>query len=530
MKKWSVMLASAGALSFLAAGIGANGTARADSSTPLVEALSQNPDNLTPGMGSLAVDNGPEGLLNAPLIYLDLNDHWQGELARRWTVSKDGLQYTFWMNPKAKWSDGKPLTAQDVVYTWHYYTNPQLHFTYVTGWDKVKSVTAKGDHEVVFTLKEPYAPFLETVASSYIVPQHLFSQWTVDQLNHGYYNSNSISSGPYILQSWTPDQQLVFVPNPNWWGPKVHIQQVIYRIIPDSTTAFNELVNQNLTIGAIPAEQANQVGRLKGNFNIIQPVQATYVQITPVERGFLQDVNVRIALDYATPRDQIVKYILHGMGVVAAADQVPGGYWNNPNVKPRPFDLKKAAAILAKEGFKKGKDGWLYKNGKKLEIPIWTGATKKTFINIAQAVSAQWEKIGVYAPVKTADWSFIFGDKGPQFDGKMEAILFGWGQGVFPDDTIDFNSKYILQNASSPGENAERYSNKLMDQLTEQGTKVTDPVKRREIYWKIQQLEHDTVPLIFLYWVKSQVAVSVHLHGYKQTTFGTTPIWQWSID
>lgn len=501
----------------------------ASPSIPLVEALNQNPDNLTPGMGSLAVDNAPEELLNATLIYLNIHDQWTPEVATGWTESPNGLQYTFRINPKARWSNGRPITSADVVYTWRYYSNPKLHFSYVTGWNYVRNVKAVGKDTVVFTLTRPYAPFLSTVASSYIVPQSVFSKWSAAQLNHGYYNTHSVSSGPYILKSWTSDQELVFTPNPYWFGPKVHIQKIIFEIIPNSQTAFNELLTQKLTLGSIPPEDLTQAGGLAANYTLSAPMQATYNQITPIEIGFLKDVKVRQAMDYATPKAQIVKFIMHNLGVVAHGDQVPGGYFYDPSIPSRGFSIAKARKVLIADGFKPGKGGFMYKNGKELTAPIWTGSTSHTEMSIAQVVSASWEKAGIYAPVHTADWSFVFGAKGPQFNGQPECLLFSWGQGVFPDDTIDFNSKYIVTSPTSPGENVERYDNPLMNRLTVEGTTLTSRQARRKVYFQIQALEQQTLPILFLFWYKNEMAVSKHLLGYQQTVFGTTPVWDWRI-
>ena len=528
-KRFSVGL-SAVLLSSVFSYVGeASAATGANSSVPLVQALGQNPDNLTPGMGSLAVDNGPMSLMNAPLIFLNLHDQWQGELAASWSQSANGLQYTFHINPKARWSNGTPITAADVVYTWHYYTNPKLQFAYVTGWNYVKDVTASGKDTVVFTLTRSYAPFLSTVASSDIVSQAAFSKVSTAQLNHGYFDSHPVSSGPYILSNWVSDQTLTFTPNPYWFGPKVHIQKIIYEIIPNSQTAFNELLTQKLTMGAVPTEDLSQVGALAPNYNLIAPIQATYNQITPIETGFLKDIRVRQALDFATPKAEIVKYIMHNQGIVAHGDQVPGGYFYDPNIPHRQYNLAVARKILLGDGFAPGPGGWLYKNGKRLQAPIWTGSTSHTDANIAQVVSASWEKIGVYAPVRTADWSFIFGAKGPQFNGQPECILFSWGQGVFPDDTIDFNSQFIVTSPTSPGENVEHYSSPFMDRLTLAGISLTSRTARRQVYWAIQRLEQQTLPLIFLYWNKGDVALSKHLHGYQQTVFNTTPVWDWWI-
>lgn len=531
-KKWFAAGAS-GLMSLAMIASGAMASAKkppaSRASGVLVEALGQNPDNLTPAMGSLAADDGPMGLMNASLLYLTPQDRWKGLVATSWKQSPNGLTWTFHLNPKAKWSDGVPLTAQDLVYSWHYYTNKKLHLTYTTGWNYVKSVQAIGKYTVVYHLTQPYAPFKDAIASSDIIPEHIFSKWSVAQLNHGYYNTHSVVDGPYILQKWVPDQSLTFVPNPNWWGPPVHIAKIVFSIIPNQQTQFNDLLTGQLTMDSIPPQDLSQTQQLKSHYNLVEPLQATYNQVTPIEVGFLKDVKVRQALDFATPKAQIVKDIMKNQAVVAFGDQVPGGYFFDPHLHPRPYSLARAKAILASQGFKKGKGGWLYKDGKELAIPIWTGSTDATEVDIAQVISASWEHIGVYAPVKTAGWSFVFGAKGPQFNGKMEAILFSWGQGVFPDDTIDFNSKYIVTSPTSAGENVERYDNPLMNKLTTEGTTLTSRKARRQVYWKIQQLEIQTVPIIFLFWYKSDFAYSKQLKGFTDTVFGTSPVWTWRL-
>ncbi len=214
--------------------------------------------------------------------------------------------------------------------------------------------------------------------------------------------------------------------------------------------------------------------------------------------------------------------------MVAFGDQVPGGYWYDPHLHAPAFNLQAAAKLLKEAGFKKGKGGWLYKDGIELAVPIWALSDDPTDDDIEQVVSADWEKIGVYSPVHTAGASLLFGAKGPQFNGKMEALIFSWGQGVFPDDTIDFNSSYAVTSSTSPGENVERYDNPLMNRLTVEGTTFTSNAKRRQVYWDIQKLEIETVPIIFLYWDKSDFAYSVHLKGFRQTTFATSPVWDWS--
>ncbi|PSR34522.1 MAG: hypothetical protein C7B46_05190 [Sulfobacillus benefaciens] len=535
MKKWAAPIMAAGLLSAGLAGCG-SAPSSAASSPPLVEAIGQNPDNLTPALGALAVDNVPTTLMDLGLIYLSYKDTWAPGIATSWSESKNGLEYTFNLNPKAEWSDGTPLTSADVVYTWHYMTNPKIQITYDTGWNYVKNVVAEGPHKVVFQLTQPYAPFYSTVGSGTIVPKHIFDKWTPAQINHGIYDKGTpVVDGPYILTKWVTDEQLTFAPNPHWFGPPVHIKKIIVQIVPNSDTQFNMLATGKLTMGGIPAADISEINTLHG-YNIVKTLEPTYNLIQLDEDHFLKDVNVRRALDWATPKQQIVTDIMHGMAVVAHGDQVPGGYFYDPNVPHRSFDLQKAAQILAADGFTKGAGGWLYKDGQELTVPIWTGSTSQSDMNIAQVVSQDWEKIGVYAPVHTAGWSIVFGNgtpsnPGPQVNGKDEALIFSWGQGVFPDDTIDFNSEYVPKSPfqPSPQENSERYINYTMDKLQAEGVTLSSRPARRKVYDQIQLLEQKTLPLIFLFWYKDDTAISTHLHGYIQTTFGNTPPWDWSL-
>lgn len=541
MKRMLVPLLAAGVLTaaLTAAGTPSSspaGTTSSTSSAPFIEAISLNPDSLTPAMGEYAVDNQATVLMDIGLIYLNTKDQWTPGIATSWSASNNGLTYTFHLNPKAKWSDGVPLTSADVVYTWHYMTNPNLHILSNVGWNYVKSVVAEGPHTVVFHLTQPYAPFYSTVGGSAIVPQHIFDKWTPTQINHDIYSQNTpVVDGPYVLTSWKQDQSLTFKPNRNWWGPKVHIKKIIIDVVPNQNTQFNMLATGNLTVSSIPPQDASQVSSLRSQFNITNAIQPTYALVQLDENNFLKDVKVRQALNYATPKLQIVKSIEHNMAVPAYGDQVPGGYWYDPNVPHAGFSLTKAAAILKQDGFTKGPNGYLQKNGQELTVPIWTNPTVQDFADIAQVLSKDWEQIGVYAPVQSAGWSVIFGNgtpqnPGPQVNGKDEALIFGWGQGVFPDNTIDFNSKYVPKSPyqPSPQENGERYVNPLMDKLQAEGVTLSSRAARKKVYDQIQMLEAQTLPLIFLFWYKGDTAVSKNLTGYQTTTFSTTMPWTWA--
>lgn len=501
-------------------------TAKKSTGSTFINVINGNPKTLDPLTHTLLIESVADRVMFQGLYRLNRKDKWTAALATAYKVSNQGLTYTFTLRKGVKWSDGKPFTSKDVWFTWKAVTNPKIRISYATGWKNISNVTTPNKYTVVFHLKKAYAPFMANIASYSIVPYHILGKMSASQINKGSFNTHPIGTGPYMLKKWTPSAELDFVPNPYWYGPKPQISRYILKIVPNPQTAVNMLKTGAVDMVAPIAPNLLSQVKSSKNVKLAKSLQAVYGLVQLNEWHFLKDVNVRRALDWATPKKQIVQKIMHNQAIVAHGDQVPGGYWYDPNIPRRHFSLSKAASILKKDGFvKKGK--WLYKNGKRLNVPIDTITGFTNYVDIAQVLSADWEKIGIYAPVTTMSLSAIFGQNGPQFNHKDAAEIFGWGQGVFPDDTIDFNSKYIPKTASSPGENGERYNNPQMNKLTVAGTSTVSRTARKKIYDKIQLLEHQTVPLIFLYWLDGYTAINKNLHGYKQNVFGSSPIWTW---
>jgi peptide/nickel transport system substrate-binding protein len=537
-------LATVAALSALAMSAGATAAAtparavKAASASVLTWILPQNPDHLIPEMGSLAADNNPDSLLWDGLVRMNLNGQWVPDLATSWTHSKNGKVWTFFLRHGVKWSDGQPFTAADVAYTYAFVSNPKINTTYVTGFNDIAKLATPNQYEVVYTLKKPLAMFLADVAGSSILPAHIYSKLTPTEINDGKYPSAEapIGTGPYTVQSWVQNSTLTMVANPNYWGPKPKIQKIVFEIVTNPNTAAVDLESGNVEIDQdIPPQYVNAAKGWSG-VRLYQSINATYDLIQLDEFHFLKDQNVRVALNLDTPKAQIVAKIMKGQAVVAYGDQVPGGIWYDPHLPHPGYDPSKALALLLKDGFKKvptkGAPAgfWLSKDGQRLSVPLWTIAADQSEDDIALVVSEAWEAIGVYAPVTTLSVSDLFGQNGPQFNGKDEALIFSWGQGVFPDDQIDFNwAEYPCTSATSNSEDCERYSNTEMDALTEEGAYTVNQAKAQQIYDKIQSLEISTVPIIFLFWYDGYAGVSSNVVGYKATVYGTTYPWTWSL-
>lgn len=523
------------------AGVGAAAsrpTARAASSGVLTWILPQNPDRLIPEMGVLSADNAPNSLLWDGLVRLGINGQWQPDLATKWTHSNNGKVWTFYLRHGVKWSDGSSFTSADVAYTYQFVSNPKINTSYVTGFNDIATLKTPNPYEVVYVLKQPLAMFLADVGGAAILPAHIYQKLTPAQIDKGQYPSANapVGTGPYTLQSWVQNSTLTFVANPNYWGPKPKIPKIVFEVVTNTNTAAVDLRSGNAMIeDNIPPQYVSAARHWPG-VTLYKSIAATYELIQLDEFHFLKERPVRVALNLATPKAQIVQKIMKGQAVVAYGDQVPGGIWYDPHLPHPGYDTSKALGILLKDGFKKVKSAnapagfWLYKGGQRLSVPIWTIAADQTPDNIAQVESQSWESIGVYAPVGTLSVPDLFGQNGPQFNGKDEALIFGWGQGVFPDDQIDFNwAEYPCKSATSNSEDCERYSNAQMDVLTKEGAYTVNQAKAQQIYDKIQALEISTVPIIFLFWYDGYSGVSSHVKGYRETVYGTTYPWTWSL-
>lgn len=535
-----VALATALGLATLALGSGISVEAASTSSSTqvFVEALSQNPDHLIPEMGILAADNAPNALLYDGLVRLGLQGQWEPDLATHWKSNGNGTVWQFWLRKGVKWSDGTPFTAQDVLYTYKFVSNPKINTSYVTGFNDIATLTAPNPYEVVYHLKKPLAMFLADVGGASILPEHIYGKLTPTEINDGKYPTaqTPVGTGPYVLQSWVQNSTLTFVANPNYWGPKPKIPKIVFEVITNPNTAALDLEAGTVDlVNSLPPQYVSAAAHWQG-VTLYRSIEATYSLIQLDEFHFLKEVPVRQALSLDTPKQQIVAKIMKGQAVTAYGDQVPGGIWYDPHLPHPGYNPKEALSILLKAGFKKVKNAsapagfWLYKGGQRLSVPIWTIAANQTYDDIAQVESQAWEGIGVYAPAGTLSVPDLFGQNGPQFNGKDEALIFSWGQGVFPDDQIDFNwAEYPCKNATSNTEDCERYSNTEMDQLTKEGAYTVNQAKAKAIYDKIQILEGQTVPIIFLFWYDGYTGVSSNLQGFKETVYGTTLPWTWTL-
>jgi peptide/nickel transport system substrate-binding protein len=493
-----------------------------------VMVVTDTPDSLDPYLHSLAASSAVYRFTFDSLYTVDIKGEWVPALATGFTVSPDGLTWTFKLRPGVRWSDGAPFTSADVMFAWRLATNKDVHITYATGFDKIASVDTPDPLTAVYHLREPYAPFRDQVMGAAIVPQHVLGSLTADQINRAAFNQKPVGTGPFFVSEFITDDHVTLTANPLYWGKRAKLQRIVVRIVPDQNAQVNLMRAGELSLLSVPAARLDEVKRTP-NIVIRRYLAATYALVQLDEYEFLRGVTVRQALDYATPKESIIKNIMKGQAEAAVSDMVPNGSYANKTLHPRPYDPARAKRMLLEDGFAPGPGGFLYKSGRRLEVPLWTVSGRANLLQAMQVIAQAWHSIGVYTETHAVSSAALFGQNGPQWNGKDEALIFTWGQGVFPENKINWHSSFIPKDANAPGENDERYNNPEMDRLLEEVERTVDEAKRRTIYNRIQELEFRDVPVVFLYWLVNNNAVAGNVQGYDVTTFNTSPPEEWVV-
>ncbi|TMI82001.1 MAG: hypothetical protein E6H03_06240 [Bacillati bacterium ANGP1] len=256
-----------------------------------VMVIGDNPDNLNPYLHSLAASGA---------VY-------------RFTF--DSLYtWTFRLRPGVRWSDGAPFTSADVKFAWQLATNRDVHITYATGFDKIASIDTPDPLTVVYRLKEPYAPFRDQVMGSAIVPQHVLGSLAADQINRTPFNQKPVGTGPFYVSEFVTDDHVTLTANPHYWGKPARLQRIIVRIVPDQNTQVNLLKAGELNLLNVPAARLQEIARVP-TLVVKRYLDPTYALVQLDEYEFLREGAVRQALDYATPKESIIRNVMKGSAI-----------------------------------------------------------------------------------------------------------------------------------------------------------------------------------------------------------------------
>ncbi len=508
-------------------GSGTNGTPKQGGT--LVIGNTEEPDYLNPVLYTLATSYDVVSAIDDPMAAIDNTGKLVPRLATSWDVAPDALTYTFHLRQGVMWQDGQPFTADDVKFTYESFVNPKVNANTTTGWSNVDHVDTPDPYTVVYHMKSLYAGFLETVAPEPLVPKHILAKSA--DFNKDPYNRKPIGTGPFQVTEWKSADHITLTAYSNYWGGKPKLDRIIFRIVPDQTTLLNQLKTGevNLAYGM----NAQQIGDMRKitNTNLSNLPGLQWYHIDLKQIGFLRETVVRQALDYSTPKKQIVQSILRGAGDVAYSDQSPISWAYEPNVTHHDYNIAKAKQMLADDGFTPGSDGTLQKGGTPFVMTLYAVSGDPVTQQVVQVIDSSWAQLGIKMnPPGFQDANALYSPNGPQFNKNMTGLLYSWFNSIDPTDTYFWNSSQIPTNPQGGGGNIVCYFNKFsfqdqIDQLTNAQDATVDKATRKQIFGQIQKLLADQVPDIFLWWNHLISASPKNFRGWLPAGVETGYFW-----
>jgi len=493
----------------------------------VVAGTTSEPDTLHPWLTQLVTTGDAFAAVFEGFFAYDSTQTLIPKLATGFEVSDDGMTYTFALRQGVTWHTGDPFTAQDFVDSWNMRLNPDFGAFSTAGWDSISDIAIVDPATVVITLSEVLASFMSYVGIADQCPSAAIAEGP--QAFKEAFSRNPYGTGPFRFAEWKPGEQIDLQRYETYWGEPAKLERIVYRFIPDDSTQLVQLRTGEIQLGGgsggIGANRVDEVLDIDG-IQLIEYSSQDWQHLDLKNIGFLRETKVRQALDFATPTQQIIDQLLQGRAFPSIADQAPGTWAHNPNIQPRPYDIEQAKTLLAEVGLVANGDGVLERDGVAFEMEIWATTGDALNEQICQVIAQSWNGIGIKSEVFTQDISTIWGPEGYQFTDKMTACLYTWSNGQDPDDKFYWHSEAIPASPTGTGGNLPAYFFPYnfqleIDELTEAARLTTDQETRKALYWQIQELLHEEVPCVFMYWPKSFAAATTKLGGFWPSSFNS---------
>ena len=486
------------------------------------------------------------------------------ELAESWEISEDNLEILYTLRPNLKWSDGEPLTVDDVVFTYNQlYLNPEIP----TGMRDVlkigqseafPTVTKVNDRQVKFTTPEPFAPFLGVTGAA-IYPAHILrptveqkdnegklkflSTWTVDTPPE-----QIVASSAYKLKSYATVQRVVFEANPYYWKKDVvnkdipYIKEVVWEIIESTDTALMQFRSGSLDTMSVSPEYFSLLKKEedKGNFTIEEGGEVysmTFISfnlnqgkkngkpvIDPVKSRWFNNVNFRQAVSYAINRDRMVTNIFRGLGEPQVSFEPKQSPFYYEGVKEYEYNPEKAKQLLIEAGFKYNQQGQLLDwDGNRVSFILNTNTGNKIREAMGNQIEEDLAVIGIKVNFRTVNFNVLINKLDNTLD--WDCILLSFTGGNEPNSrynfwAIDGNSHLFNQITGDLSERTISDWEREISNLYIEGAKELDLEKRKEIYAEIQQVVAEKLPVICLVNPLSMSAVRNKIEGVEYSALG----------
>lgn len=497
-----------------------------------VQAFGVSLKTITPLVSSDIYASNVQSYVQESLLTRDPDTlEWVGLIADVWKVSEDGLKITFKLRDDVVFSDGQPLTSDDVVFTFDFIMNQTISAPRERAYfEKMKSVIALDKYSVVFEFNEPYFNALSLSGGMAIMPRHFYEPYLEAPETFNESKGLLLGSGPYRLRDpkgWTPDLGMVELErNPRYWGPVLPaFDRLLWKVIENDSARLTTFRNGEIDIyGARPIEykkllkDEHLTARAK-NFEYMSPTAGySYIgwnQGSADKPSRFADKRVRQAMTYLTDRERVIEEIMLGYGEVAISPFSPRSHQHNKALTPRSFDPDKAKALLKEAGYEdRNGDSVLEDvNGKPFEFELVYFQGNEDTKRIVLFLKDLYAGAGILLQPKPTEWSVMIDllDK-----RNFDAIMLGWSSGVETDIYQMFHSS----RTEDGGDNFVGNKSPELDKLIDEARATVDEAKRMPLWQQAEAIMYDDQPYTFLMRRKTLAFIDRRIHNIAQTKLG----------
>ncbi len=455
---------------------------------------------------------------------------WQGLIAKSWQVSPDGLVLTFQLREDVKFSDGQPLTADDVVFTFKFTMTDAIQAPRDRAYlEKIKEVKANGKYEVVFVYKEPYFEALNIAGGIGILAQHFYEPYLKEPQTYNASKGLLLGSGPYKLldpKTWSPDKGNVeLVRNERYWGDvQPSFNRVLWKVIQNDSARLTTYRNGEIDLySARPVEyqalktDAQMIAKGR-NFEYMPPVGGwSYIgwnQMYQNKPTPFADKRVRLAMAYLTDVGRVIKEVFLGYAEPAITPFSKTSKQHDASLQPYLFDLDKAKALLKAAGYEDRNHDGVLENaaGKPFEFKLTYFQGSEDTKRMVLLLKDLYAKSGVKLIPSPQEWPVMLENLHKK---DFEATLLGWTSGIETDLYQIFHSSQITD-----GDNRIGYKNLELDKLIEAARRTVDETQRMPLWQKAERILYEDQPYTFLMRRKSLLFVDKRIANVQMTKLG----------
>ena len=497
------------------------------------------------------------------------------DLAEAWEISPDKLKIIFTLRQGLKWSDGQPLTVDDVVFTFNdIYLNEEIptdsrDILRIGQSRKLPTVRKLDDRRVEFTTPEPFVPFLRTTGLP-ILPSHILKETITTKGKDGklkFLNTwgvdtppeKIIVSGPYKLENYTKNERLIFRRNPNYWrkdaqgNQQPYVERLVWEVVENTDTSLLRFRAGKLDAIGVSPDYFDVVNREKEqgkytiygkqpgtgtnfiSFNLNQGSRNGKPLVDPVKSRWFTNVKFRQAVAYAIDRQRMVDDIFRGLGEPQNSPitvQSPYFLSAKEGLKVYDYNLAEAKRFLVEAGFKYNEQNELLdEDGNRVEFTLMSNAGNKIRESMVAQIKQDLSKIGIKVNPSLIDFGVLVDKLSNSLD--WECYLLGLTGGVEPNDGANvwspdgglhsFNQK--PQAGQPPIQGREVYPWEAeIGKLYIQAAQEFDEAKRKAIYAQTQKITQENLPVIYLVNPLAMSAVRDRITGIQYSPLNG-PFW-----